>query len=561
MKDKLLNISKAFFLFAMVVCFSVMFAGSVDAVPPPPTFEIAYTDGDADNVYFEGNTISFTVSIENNLLPSPLMINLGVVTDSVTPILDTTTPVLNEQVVSHHSRLDYYATNTTDGTYSVFTVTGTITATPLETGIIGFQIYDGNGLEILGLSSQVFIVNDNLDGNPSCSNKGCALVGVKMPDGIDVTASPALSSFDNLYNTEKEIEFIKNGKGSIEFDIGLNIIGNREELSSLEAGIEIVTGEEDNYVFVSTAILSFLEGKGASVEVLGIGEGEWAVFPDTSDGFASNVDVADGNLTFDATQFSRYNMYQAATVTFTESNELLGFTIEIYYEGDSKKLYEETAGAGDNYALVNVKTTQTYDFIAKKSGYNDFTGSFEVTSADKEVIFAMTATPPPPSGGGPIRFPSSGSQESGDDAEEDDDDEEEKGKEYYEEKEEGAKKRVDFLKEEKERADRMKNLITTLLDKAEGEVEEKILEILSKIEELEEQINEELEEKEEELEEAKKKRENIERVERIKKTEEDLRDLFEKFKEENKDDEEKIREAEEMLEKIRGAIEKLESSL
>jgi len=274
---------------------------------PPGT---VFTDGDVDHVYFEGDNLAFTIS--DGFLPPgndpDLSNNFNIV------LFD------NEQDVE-----DYSTTAFTNGTFThnaegTVSYSGTISgsATITTPGAIGVCFTPPEQAPPIAWPL-VFSDNDNTN--------DFALAGIEIPDG-DVSASPALSAMDDLYDTEQEITFTISTLGSVSFGAGLDIIHDREDLMNLPTAVTMGTIQDGSrYVEVDPASVAFLVGESATVTMNNITFSAVDIYEETSQNgdLVDNISLADGTLVFDVAHFSRYivsedtgELSDNATVTSTE---------------------------------------------------------------------------------------------------------------------------------------------------------------------------------------------------------------------------------------------------
>ncbi len=98
------------------------------------------------------------------------------------------------------------------------------------------------------------------------SNYGMPFVGISIPTD-NVTTSPSLSAFANLYNTEQTITFTKVDKGSILFASGLNFMDNYKKLESFNTDFRIVSNPQalEFYVEINPQTLGFLSNVNTAI--------------------------------------------------------------------------------------------------------------------------------------------------------------------------------------------------------------------------------------------------------------------------------------------------------
>lgn len=271
---------------------------------PSGNMTFTYTDNDADHIYFNGDTLGVTVSglnIPNGDVRAALGVMIGNQFDSSKPVLNG---MLNA------GSYNYKDATVTNGS---LTVSGSVYNpgnTYLPTGAIGLQLYTNqNGTwQPLGQAAPI---------QPAGGRQ--AITGVFIPDG-NVTASPALETFTNLYSTEKDITFTRTDPmgymGSIRFSPGLNIIEDIQQLDALQqnitllGAIDVLTGKITYMAGIETSTLTFLQGKGASISIQGLPSG-LANINITNNDLTAQVlsqSFSNGALTFTVNHFSSYRM-------------------------------------------------------------------------------------------------------------------------------------------------------------------------------------------------------------------------------------------------------------
>lgn len=299
-RSKTLNLVMV--LLILVAQFS--FAGTAVAVAPM----FAFTDEDADKVYFNGDQIGFDLPDAGLLEGTALRIALGV--DNGGGSLDYSKAVLQGMTDGG----SYHFVEATANAGGGFSVVGTVNNpgnNTLPTGVLAVTVYTemgpGNWVEVV---SDLPVVD---------AGAVQALVGVAVPDG-SVTVTPALSEIDNLYATEQALTFTASGggyTGSITFPAGLNLIGSVSELVNLQEGItllgaiNVMTNEITYFAGINTAAISFLEDKGATISIQGfptdLALNDFTIAND-GDGTSSNPSFTGGTLTFDVNHFSTYTI-------------------------------------------------------------------------------------------------------------------------------------------------------------------------------------------------------------------------------------------------------------
>ncbi|MDD4588763.1 MAG: hypothetical protein PHC60_10370, partial [Heliobacteriaceae bacterium] len=226
------------------------------------------TGADLDHVYFDGD--SFAAGFNPGSLPPGAAgqnLKAVMVVYATRDKYDASQPVLTGMQPGQFTGVGQAwsapATVAADGTV---TVSGTINNpdnTTLAAGTLGILLYDNSGQRPL-LGTQPLPVTDAA-GLP-------ALVGVHIPAGLSVTATPELPALKNLYNTEHLLTFTKAGTGSITFRPGLDIIGHRDELVRLETLNIGYDRELQEFTFsVDTAAMTFLADTEASLRLFNLG--------------------------------------------------------------------------------------------------------------------------------------------------------------------------------------------------------------------------------------------------------------------------------------------------
>ncbi len=309
----------------------------------PAMFSVTFVDDDVDRIYFAGD--EFGVEIFHPDFPDGL-------TPSVTEGIYSGPDQFDEEAV-----LDNRVVSSIAG--GRFTVTGTI-KDGVSQGVIGFDISNG------GFPTGPFPIADHEYDPHSGSDWGLAIVGVEIPFG-DITAVPGLEDFDNLYDTEKDIDFAREDHGSIKFGPGLNIIDNRQELTALHDGLALVSipGDGIYYVEIDPASLTFLAGREAEILVEGyeltsftIRKTEFGVEADydAPEDVRANTtaELVDNVLTFTVDGFSRYTVLEEPKYDLTlEAEPAEGGVLTgqgSYHAGEEVSLNAE-ANAG--YEFMN----------------------------------------------------------------------------------------------------------------------------------------------------------------------------------------------------------------
>ncbi len=294
-----------FLLIPMIAAVSVAHAGGPNMV---------ITDNVEDNVYFEGDQFSIDIAhpelgAASGLIPE---ITQQLLFDDPT---DTASITETEVFKS-------YDISPIQG--ETFTITGTVDEVDTP-GVMGAMIIldrpdppQGPGDKEFSLP---FYDSETFDGGDT-SVYGAALTGVSIPPG-DVTSSPELSEFVNLYDTEDTISFVREGQGTIAFGPGLNIIDNNQQLAALEEGMNIVgdAASEDFYVEIDPGVVGFLAEREAKVSMSNIlfdtptihvtGFGDLAgLLSDTDPRANETAELIGDVLSFKVDNFSRYTVLE-----------------------------------------------------------------------------------------------------------------------------------------------------------------------------------------------------------------------------------------------------------
>ena len=289
----------------------IYLATDKDVAPP---IGATITDNDVDNVYFEGDTLSFNMVGLDSFNGQNMRVAFGTVGEGGV--------FTSNEVVSGLAESDgnFYKTATvSEGTFSS-DISGTIQS-DLDNGIVAVKIYYE--------STPDFWVNP-LAGQPQSFiilsyDSQQAYVGIELP--TDVTSTPLLGSSaqdtENLYNID--IAFAKTIAtgitGKMAFT-GIDLISDSDELASLNTAITMTkevdsgAGNLENYTLgVDTETLAFLVDKGATVSVTSASfndceTADFAVAAVDAEGEISNLafDNDTDTVSFDVTHFSNYSL-------------------------------------------------------------------------------------------------------------------------------------------------------------------------------------------------------------------------------------------------------------
>lgn len=271
-----------------------------------------------------------------------------------------------------------------DGTLSstdiedhTFIVEGIVTDIKDKTGVIGLNItllivMGPPGTDPTPEEMGDFPMLDTDIYNPDESDKGLALVGVRIPESANVISEPHFSEF-NLYGDDpgedRDISFIKAGSGSITFQPGLNIIDNREELHALDGGLNIIADpvEELFYSEIDPLALSFLSHEEAVITLENIPEEFTADDIDViksefgEDGGpestyeASNINLTDGAYSFTVSGFSRYSLFWEGMATQLTEQSNYAEEMVFYPNPFSDKIVIKNPGQTIRVIITNIK--------------------------------------------------------------------------------------------------------------------------------------------------------------------------------------------------------------
>ncbi|MDH7478572.1 MAG: right-handed parallel beta-helix repeat-containing protein, partial [Syntrophomonadaceae bacterium] len=292
-----------------------------------------FSDGDLDNVYFIGDTLSFNLSglpvgVPPSGMPAgtTLRVSLGIVDGSNT-FSDFT--LFNTLSNGMGDGTGWYAERTLmpDGTLSA-DISGQIVETPAPPmGAAAVKLYAFNGTawqNVLQGQSPDYVV---LAADGRLATVGLDNV-LEMPDGVtsDPVIGAGAQNEENLLSMDISFsKVIADGiSGSISFS-GLNLLDNtaRSQLSSLEDGLIMqkvavpAEGNLEQYIMgVDLDALSFLADKGATVSVRsasfdGLSADDFdAEAADVSGGLVSGLafdDLTD-TVSFTVNHFSSYTL-------------------------------------------------------------------------------------------------------------------------------------------------------------------------------------------------------------------------------------------------------------
>jgi len=264
-------------------------------------FSIEMLDGNIDFVYHEGDYFEVEFFIPD--LPSIL--------EGMTFSVDQYVMIDEETFVPETVIPDINVTPINDRRFRVFGTVGDVT----NLGVISFDFYivDPTGEDPIMVHS-----TSHFDPG-SGSLFGIAFVGVNIPDG-DIVESPRLSEFDNLYDTEQSISFIKAGEGMITYEPGLDIMSRFMYLQNFQSYV-IIESDEEYYAEVYTDALNFLHDRSALVTLYDVDYDYFKIYHTdflTPANYDSNIDPtanstaekSNGTLTFEVDGFSRYTVLQ-----------------------------------------------------------------------------------------------------------------------------------------------------------------------------------------------------------------------------------------------------------
>ncbi|GEM_PF-2511518 len=358
---------------------------NANAVPSTAVF----SDGDLDQVYFVGDSLSFNLSgIPVGIPPAgipegtTIRVSIGYVPQEGSSF--TSTNIYMEDTVGlldgSTDGTGYYFERTllADGTLSS-PISGTLANNP-NSGIAAVKLYVFNG--------EYNVWQDALQGQPTdyiplTQNGQTAFIGIDnaivLPAGI--SSNPVLGeraqNSENLRNID--ISFSKNIAtditGKIAFT-GINLIDNSSQLSLLDTGLimlpvdEPAEGTTEQYtlgVDVSTGVLDFLANTAAIVSVTspsfdGLSTSDFsAAASDATGGTASNLvfDDESDTVSFTVDHFSTY------TLSMTDPNPVITLPETVYDNASSgiegANIYNAIAlPSGNIGALFNIDGSVCY---------------------------------------------------------------------------------------------------------------------------------------------------------------------------------------------------------
>ncbi len=225
-----------------------------------PITSLVFEDEDDDHVYFNNDDFGVTVNFDTEQIPNDttLRVVTGVITDP--DDLESFQPI---QVLQGMQEMDgeHYVEQTVAG--GSITVSGQINNPgneTLPTGVVGFLFYfyeETTGSWEPAPEPMPVVVDEE---EP-------AIVGIKVPSG-NISVSPGLHEFNNLYDTEKDITFTRQGVGRITFGPGLDIVGNRAQLMQLQTGVTLRYDASTNTLSggIDGDSLGFLAAEGAIIK-------------------------------------------------------------------------------------------------------------------------------------------------------------------------------------------------------------------------------------------------------------------------------------------------------
>ncbi len=225
----------------------------------PPTVRLPdFKDGveyDYDRVYFPGGNLRLELSgFNSNGLPdgTSMRVYFGIITEGNGFSYD-------QEVLEGLSQdgNGWYAETQVMG--DTVTVIGVVNS-GLPPGVLCVSLYIPSGQS----GGWDRIIPDLPLVDSSTGESFPAIVGVTVPSG-DIIVQPGLEEFNNLYDTDIAIEFEKQGLGSIEFEAGLNIIENRDQLMQLQDAISLEFADGALRASVDTETLEFLADHAATI--------------------------------------------------------------------------------------------------------------------------------------------------------------------------------------------------------------------------------------------------------------------------------------------------------
>lgn len=390
------NKSLSLFL-AIVMVLSLLIAApvSVNATDPPAT---VFSDGDLDQVYFAGDTLSFNLSglpvgTPPQGIPAgtPLRVSFGIVNGSGIFSVFKLFGTLSDGTADGTG---FYAERSLqhDGTLSAV-VSGVI-ADASPTGMVAVKLYAHNGFAwanvMQGQSPDYIVLARN--GNPAMAGLDSVLV---LPGGV--TSSPVLGAgaqnAENLRNID--ISFSKTiapgVTGSIAFT-GLDLFAGRDDLAELDEGlimeqVDFPTGAAEQFILgIDETVIASLAALGATVSVAsgsfaGLSASDFSVAANVAGGSVSNLafDGSTDTVSFTVNHFSDYTLsvtlgvadgeFDIEAETGTGSGWSFASGTLTIITGGNYRIYG-TGTATDNRVVINegVTATITLDNIYISSG-------------------------------------------------------------------------------------------------------------------------------------------------------------------------------------------------
>lgn len=301
---------------ALIVTMSFI-SKPAEAVGPTTTF----SDGDADHVYFAGDTLTFNMSnIYSIASDTVCRVSFGQTGYSSFTPANVFTSGLTDGTAEGTG---YYTTNTLTSAEAFATsITGTIAA-GLSPGPLAIQVYiDTNGPDPGGwtnlLTSPPYCI-------PLRNGPEYVLVGIDTILASEgVTCTPELGSAPQSSENLRDIDItftktIASGiTGSISFE-DLNFFESCEDLSGLNEGMHMATtaaaiGEQEAFVMgIDDSTLEDLADDGATISLTsntfnGLTAGAFNTEAVSGGGFISNVTFSGTTFSFDVDHFSDYKI-------------------------------------------------------------------------------------------------------------------------------------------------------------------------------------------------------------------------------------------------------------
>jgi hypothetical protein len=364
--------NKSLSLFLAIVMVLSLFTAApvpVNATDPPAA---VFSDGDLDQVYFAGDTLSFNLSglpvgTPPHGIPAgtPLRVSFGIVNSSGTfsgfKLFGTLSDGTADGTGFYEARSLQH-----DGTLSAV-VSGVI-ADASPTGMVAVKLYAHNGFawaNVMHGQSPDYIVLAR-SGNPAMAGLDSVLA---LPGGVTGNPVPGAGAqnAENLRNMD--ISFSKTiapgVTGSIAFT-GLDLFANRDDLAELDEGlimeqVDFPTGAAEQFILgIDETVIASLAALGATVSVTsgsfnGLSASDFSVAANVAGGTVSSLafDNSTDTVSFTVNHFSDYTLSVTPGVSAGEFNIEAGTGTGSGWSFESGTL---TITTGGNYRIYGTGT-------------------------------------------------------------------------------------------------------------------------------------------------------------------------------------------------------------